>query len=437
MSRIRIAVAVGLVVPSLATAGQGPPVDPITEWSQTASALADSTGMSPFRAPITLALLHVAMFEAITRAAGDRQPAADGEKDMPAASAQAAAIEAGHQILLAEFPTASPAIAAACARLLDSERDTADRANGIRLGAEVAAALLRSRAGDGRNAAVPYTPGGGPGAWVPTPPAFLAENTAFLARVTPFAMDRPSRVRPDGPPSLRSRRWADDYNEVKRKGSRNSIERTPAETATALFWEPVAGTVWPATIRRLAGEQRLAMSDSARFQAAAFVAFADALIACWDAKYAFTFWRPITAIRQGHADGNDRTEPDPGWEPLGVTPNFPEYASGHVCVTAAVAHTIEHFFDRRVPMPARNVVTGEERIYRRADDLVGEVVEARMLLGVHFRSADVDGANIGREVAAHVRRRFLSPAESRPLAARPLEPPSPDHQRGPALRPRG
>jgi hypothetical protein len=206
---------------------------------------------------------------------------------------------------------------------------------------------------------------------------------------------------------MQSRRWANDYNEVKRKGSRQSPDRSAAETATALFWEPLAGMVWPATVHRLAREQHLDLEASARFQAASFVAMADSLIACWDAKYHFNFWRPVSAIRQGGIDGNELTEADPTWEPLTTTPNFPEYASGHTCVTAAVAHVIEGYFDGRVPIPARHPATGEERVYRRAEEVVREVVEARMLLGVHFRSGDEDGAEIGRRVAAIVQQRLL------------------------------
>jgi hypothetical protein len=223
-------------------------------------------------------------------------------------------------------------------------------------------------------------------------------------------MEAASQFRPAGPPSLKSKRWAADYIEVKALGVKNNSSRDREQTATALFWEPLAGTVWPATIRRLAKEQGLDLPSSSRFQAAAFAAFADGLIACWDAKFYFNFWRPVTAIQQGQADANDRTMADPGWEPLVATPNFPEYPSGHACATAAVAQTIEDFFPHDVLIPARNIVTGEERFYRRARDVVDEVVEARMLLGLHFRSADEDGADIGRKVARQSRSRWFKAA---------------------------
>jgi hypothetical protein len=136
-------------------------------------------------------------------------------------------------------------------------------------------------------------------------------------------------------------------------------------------------------------------------------ALADALISCWDAKFAFNFWRPVTAIRAGDLDDSGKTGPDPVWEPLAVTPPFPEYPSGHACATAAVAHTIEDFFSGQIVIPARNIATGEERFYTRAIDVTNEVIEARMLLGVHFRTADEDGAEMGRRIARQIRARWF------------------------------
>jgi len=350
------------------------------------------------------------MYDAVNAVVGDREPYAVSPPVVRPASAPAAAIEAGYRVLLAEVPSQQPALSAVYERLRSSIPDSQEKTNGATVGAAVAQQLLLLRANDGRNLNIPYVPGTGPGVWIPTPPAFLAATTAFLGRTTPFTMETASQFRPAGPPSLQSKRWATDYIEVRAFGAKNNSSRDREQTATGLFWEPLAGTVWPATIRRLATEQSLDLPSSARFQAAAFAAFADALIACWDAKFYFNSWRPVTAIQQGQSDGNDLTPAEPGWEPLAVTPNFPEYPSGHACATAAVAHTIEDSFPHDVLIPARNVMTGEERFYRRARDVVDEVVEARMLLGLHFRSGDEDGADIGRKVAHQIRSRWFKPA---------------------------
>jgi hypothetical protein len=381
--------------------------DPITEWSVTASAAAAASSMAPLRTPITFAILHLAMYDAVTAVTGDREPYAVAPPVVHPASPDAAAIEAGYRVLLAEFPAQQTLLQSTYEKLLSAHPDSSAKRNGMKVGAIVARRLLRVRADDGRNAIVSYTPGSGAGMWVPTPPGFLPATTAFLARVVPFTMNGPSQFQPAGPPRLRSRKYAEDYNEVKTLGAKYGSERTPEQTATALFWEPLAGTVWPASIRRIAADQALDLASSARFQAAAFAAFADGLIACWDAKFHFNFWRPVTAIQNGDVDDNDRTDPDPGWEPLSITPNFPEYPSGHTCATAAVAHTIEDFFQSEVLIPARHIVTGEERFYRRANDVVDEVIEARMLLGLHFRSADEDGAEMGRKIAREIRRHWF------------------------------
>jgi len=381
--------------------------DPISEWSVAASSAAAASGMAPFRTPLTLAILHLAMYDAVVNVTRDYQPYAVKLRAAAGASAAAAATEAGYRVLLNEFPTQQAALDATYEKLLANERTSEAKRNGMKIGAEVARRLLSTRATDGRNAGIPYAIGSGPGTWMPTPPGMLPVTTAFLARVTPFTMTSVAQFRPSGPPPLTSRKWATEYNEVKALGAKDGSTRSTEQTATALFWEPPAGTVWTATIRRLAREQALDLSASARFQAAAFAAFADGLIACWDAKFHFNCWRPVTAIRQGDADRNPLTVPDKSWEPLAVTPNFPEYPSGHACATAAVTHTIESFFQQKVQIPARNIITGEERLYSRAADIVDEVIEARMLLGVHFRAADEDGAEMGRQIARQIRRHWF------------------------------
>ncbi len=382
-------------------------VDPITRWGAEAATATTAAGMAPLRTPITFAILHVAMYDAVNAVSGGGDAYAVSPPVTRPASADAASIEAGYRVLLAETPSQQPALDLVYQQLLGLVPASVAKQNGIAAGAEVARQLLALRAHDGRNAVVAYAPGSGAGAWIPTPPGFLPVSTASLARVTPFTMDRPSQFRPAGPPAFGSKQWVRDYNEVKALGAQTGSTRTAEQTATAWFWEPLAGTVWPATIRRLATEQALDLESSARFQAAAFTAFADALIACWDAKFAFNTWRPVTAIRAGDTDGNATTEPDSDWLPLAVTPNFPEYPSGHACATAAVAHTIERFLPHEMPIPTRNLASGEERVYRKASDVVDEVVEARMLLGVHFRSADEDAAEMGRKIAHQIHARWF------------------------------
>ena len=394
-------------VAAAAAGGGAAGADPVTAWSETTVTAAQAAGMVPLRTPITLAMVHLAMLDAVTAAEGGPNLYAARARVRRPASARAAAVEAGYVVLREEFPGQQRLLDDTRRRLLAGSAPSAERANGLEIGGAAARDLLTLRRNDGRNNMVTHASDTTPGAWRPTPPAFAGMTTAFLAHVTPFVLSTPSQVRPAGPPRLTSPRWATDFNEVKMRGRLEGSTRTAAETATARFWEPLAGTVWTATIRRVSADQSLDLADSARFQAAAFAAFADSLIACWDAKVHFNSWRPVTGIVEGDADANSRTEADRNWLPLGDTPNFPEYPSGHACATAAVAATIQHYFPKGVTIPARNVVTGEERSYRSARVLIAEVVEARMLLGVHFRHANEDGAQIGRDVANLVRRRFF------------------------------
>jgi hypothetical protein len=262
---------------------EGAGADTVTRWGVAAAEAAAASGMPPLRTPITFALLHLAMFDAANAVVGGHQPYAVAPDVVRPASAEAAAIEAGYRVLLAEFPTQQAALRLVHQELLASLPEGPPLSNGASVGASVATSLLALRANDGRDATIASTPGSGPGAWVPTAPEFLQPTTEFLGRVTPFTMDSPWQFRPAGPTRLTSNRWARDYDEVKAAGVKSGSVRTEEQTATALFWAPLAGTVWPASIRRLAAEQAFDIGESARFQAAAFAAFADALIGCWDA----------------------------------------------------------------------------------------------------------------------------------------------------------
>jgi hypothetical protein len=383
--------------------------DVINEWSVFASQLAATPpAMHPLRAPITLAILHLAMYDAVNAVAGGRDAYAVAPMVAQPASAYAAAVAAGYGVLRHEFPLHAADLDAKRQSLLASVPDGTARTNGATAGARVAAQFLALRSSDGRNTIMPpFEPRTSAGAYVLTPPLFAAVDSQFLAYITPFTMTSPSQFRPAGPPALDSKRYMDEYNEVKLLGVKVSSARTDEQTQTATYWQPLAGTVWPATIRRMAAEQALDLPARAHFAAAAFAAFADALIACWDAKFHFRFWRPVTAIRAGGGDGNDATAADASWEPLFDTPNFPEYPSGHACATAAVAHTIEDYFEHDVPIPTHSIKTNADRTYRKASDVVNEVIEARMLIGVHFRTANEDGAAIGRKIASQIRSRWF------------------------------
>jgi hypothetical protein len=158
----------------------------------------------------------------------------------------------------------------------------------------------------------------------------------------------------------------------------------------------------------------------------AHVAGGDGMIACFDAKYRYLFWRPIPAIRQADIDGNPDTEPDPTWTPLRTTPNHPEYPSAHASHSTALTRALEAFFgtewipfylDSRAPGVVRTT-----RQYRNFHEAVRDVNQARVLVGFHFRNSCQEGSNLGRTVARYVADRYFQPDDGSgfTLRARPV-----------------
>jgi hypothetical protein len=229
-------------------------------------------------------------------------------------------------------------------------------------------------------------------------------------------------LRTDGPNALTSAEYAEDFNEIKEVGSLTSITRTPDQTDAAIFWQDQAMALWNRIFRTLAASRNLDIVDSARFFAMENLAAADAQIACWNDKYYWQFWRPITAIREADTDGNPATEADPTWLPLFdpatpvchlpalVTPPFPEHPSGHASATAAFTHTLKNFFGTdRIAFSAFSNKSCTTRSFDRFSDAVKEVIDARVWAGIHFRTADVQGSVLGKKVAHYMRQHYFHP----------------------------
>jgi hypothetical protein len=230
----------------------------------------------------------------------------------------------------------------------------------------------------------------------------------------PLALRSASQFRPDAPNALTSLAYADDLNQVMELGRVDSASRTPAQTDLARFWTDHDLRQWNDGLLRLAAANGLGLVQTARMLAMAHVAGGDAMIACFDAKYHYWFWRPYQAIPQAGADGNPATTADPGWAPLGTTPNFPEYPSAHACHSTAVVTALDEFFgtdkvtftlDSRAPGVAERT-----RTYSRLHDVVKDVDWARVLVGFHFRSSDLQGTALGRAVGRYVVEHEFQPA---------------------------
>jgi hypothetical protein len=224
----------------------------------------------------------------------------------------------------------------------------------------------------------------------------------------PFTMRNSSQFRPEPPPALTSSEWADDYNLTKTLGAANSTVRTPEQTEIGLFWTDHAGLQYGRAFRALVIARDLDVSDSARLLATLYVSGADAAIGCWDAKYHYSFWRPVTAIRNGDIDGNPDTAPDASWTPLGTTPNHPEYPAAHGCVTGSIANALKDYFDNpNVTLVVTSSVTNTTHTFASTRDLEAEVEHARIYAGFHYHNSVVQGAELGKKVADEVSRNFF------------------------------
>ena len=367
------------------------------------------------RTQIRTTIAQLAMFDAVNAVLdGPYEPFASKPLSAPGASPEAAAIRAAYIVALNEFPsTKTLEIDSAYQMTIAQVPASADAiAKGIIVGEAAANAVLAARAQDHRNdpELEGYTPVSGPGAWIPTPSGSVNPQTPFLQFVTPFGYEDPARFRPKTPPALGSRIYTRDYNEIKDLGRATDTHRTLEQSATALFWSPSASALWTANIRSLAGSMDLL--TAARFEAIGIAAVANALIASWDAKYTYMFWRPVTAIRAGDIDGNSETEPDPAWTPFIVTPSHPEYPAAHTTVGASVLgfYTIWFGTDRfQFPLAFKGN-GGAVRHYASVKEIHAEEGNARIWGGMHWRhSTEVGtavGSKVGKYTATHLLKRL-------------------------------
>jgi len=379
----------------------------VVEWNATAVSTALAAGQGPVPQTRSIAIVSVAVNDAvnaITRRYANYAPA---NTPPPQASVDAAAAGAAHRALTAMYPTQASALDAALAASLAAHGLSASDP-AIAFGELVADQIIADRSDDGAALAqFPYTASGAgnPGVWVPTPPANLAALLPGWGRVLPWALRSGSQFRPDEGPSVTSEQYARDFNEIKEIGSLTSATRTNEQTNIARFWLTSAVVIWDGALRSVALARGLDSSEAAHAFALVNIAGADAAIACWDAKFAFNFWRPITAIREADTDGNPLTSADPAWVPLMPTPNFPEFTSGHTTISGAMATMLGLLFGDD-PGQAFTVTSptnpGFTRTWSTFSAGVDEVVDARVWTGFHFRSSDVAGARVGRHVARFV-----------------------------------
>jgi hypothetical protein len=447
-SRLAVVVALVLAVASVGAAtaaGAAPPRPPTTQCAPVANYPAASTPVAfwstearcaivpagpggifgpenfgtkfPGEAAVLMGIVHVAIYDAAVAIHGGYRPYASAPT-APAHTSPAAAIAtAAYDTLTGLQPQLG-----ADQTILDGDHAAylaaipagSSKSRGIALGAKVARAVLALRANDGRGCATTPTdlgqPAPAPGVWQPGPGPVLG---LCLPGMRPLALTSASQFRPGGPNALTSEQYAHDVNQVKDVGRIDSTSRTPEQTSEALFWTDHDIRQWNDGMLRLATARHLDLVRTARMLALAHVAGGDAMLACFDAKYHYWFWRPYQAIPLADSDGNPATVADPSWKPLGTTPNFPEYPSAHACHSTAVVTALDAFFrtdkvrfalDSRAP-----AVTGRTRTYDRLHDVVKDVDRARVLVGFHFLSSDLRGSALGGKVSRYVAGHYFQP----------------------------
>ena len=391
-------------------ASQASAEDAVLEWNQLAVAATVTAAQSSIPQARTMAIVQVSVHDAVNAITCQYKTylaITCGDWGSP----EGAAIGAAHRALARLFPTQAAALSAARAASLTAHGVAASDP-GVALGEAIADMVLAIRSNDGSaQAQFPYTApnAGEPGVWVAVGPA--PPGTPGWKDVTPWVIDL-SHFQADGPPPLYSKRWARDYNEVKELGSLTSATRTDEQTQIARFWLASSTVIWNTVARQLIQARDMDSSAAARALALMYLAAADAGIACWNAKYTFNFWRPITAIQNGETDGNPRTDADPAWAPLAATPQHPEYLSGHSTISSAMATALKAVFGDE---PGVSIVAtsptnaGFERHWDRLSEGVEEVIEARIYSGFHFRTSDEEGAALGRKIGRAVALRTLRP----------------------------
>ncbi len=390
----------------LATAAQA---DMVTDWNQKAVETMVAANTPAPIASRNMAMVQVAVFEASNAIAARFRPYRVGLPVASGASPDAAIAAAAHGALVAMYPERQAALDTALQASLQLLPDTPARQAGRLLGEQAAAAILELRRSDGSDPGETLTLPTGPGRWTPGPG--VAPLTPHWGAVMPWALSNGAQFRPAAPPAVDSERQRRDYDEVLVLGGKTSSVRSAEQTEVARLWITPGVPTWNPVARQLSAARALTLEQNARLFALLAIATADAIVACWDTKYTFHGWRPVNAIREGGVPG--RT-PQPGWEPAVPTPPFPGYVSGHACFSGAAQVVLESQFGKgEIPEVTVSTATapGVIRRYARISSIVEEISNARVWGGIHWRTDQDKGEELGRKVGQFVVETQLRPLD--------------------------
>lgn len=393
--------------------------DPVVDWNNAALDAIRAAGTPPPLAARHLATVHAAMYDAVNGIHRTHEPYVIWDRAPQDASPDAAVASAAYTVLTGLFANAQIQATNFAVRYvagLGGLPEGPAKTDGVAWGRTVGEALLQWRSTDGSTLSVTYTNAPTPGVWRPTLPAHAPAVLPGWGNVTPFAMISGDQFRPPPPPSIAASAYAMEVNLTQSLGAWNSPVRTADQTEIAYFWSDGAGTAtppghWNVIAQGVASNRNLSIAESARLFALLNFATADAGIACWDAKYAYSLWRPITAIREAETDGNPETTADPAWLPLLPTPPFPEYTSGHSTFSRAAATVLARFFgtDAIAFTATSEGLPGVTRSFDGFGEAADESGVSRVYGGIHFMSGNLAAQSCGYSIGNFVMDHSLLP----------------------------
>jgi hypothetical protein len=394
---VSVAAMIVLVSPSPAAASA------VTHWNQIATtALIGTAGQAPPVSVLHLAMVHGAVYDAVNAIDGGYTPYLVSPAATPFDSQDAAVATAAYEVLISIVPAQQPALQVLRDLALAAIPAGPAKTGGINAGLAAAQAMITERTGDGRFGAagfpVPLPDDLEPGDWRPVLPAFVNDPNAWLRFVDPFMIEEPSQFRTRGPWPLTSPQYAREFNEVKSIGSLNSTTRTQDQSDAVTYWAAHPPATWSRIVRMLDLQEELSTPDGARLYAQLYLTAADAFIAVWDDKAFWSFWRPVTAIREADTDGNRATEQDAGWLPAIPNPPYPDHPSGHLAISGSFVETLQEFFHTD-QMGWSDTAAGKTLTYTKLSDALKEIIDVRVWSGIHFRAADEQSADLAKQVA--------------------------------------
>jgi membrane-associated phospholipid phosphatase len=398
--------------------GQGP--DQVLKWNEVALETIRVEKTPPPLAARNLAMMHLAIYDAVTAVQRTHQPFLVSAVPVGEAAAPEAAAAAGHRVLSALYPRQALRLDAVLARCLAELPVSSGRDEGLDLGRFVADRVLEWRRQDGAANGGRHSVRRALGFWEPTPPDFQPPLLPDWGNVQPFAIRPGTQLRPPGPPQLSSEAYLRSFEEVKALGGRHGSQRTEDQTIIAHFWADNVGTSTPAghwnlIAQEIARQRGTNLAENARLFALLNVSLADAGILCWVIKFSYDFWRPVTGIRQAALDDNGGTEPDGAWTPLLDTPPFPSYTSGHSTFSGAAAAALASCFGSDA-IPFTSISEGLPGVRRSFTGFWSAAEEAgmsRIYGGIHWQFDNVDALAMGRALGNYVARHHFQPLAPR------------------------